>query len=76
MVLEFGIAKPASRQQESEADYIGLMMMAKSCYKPPAAVGVWKRMEEAEKHGVPEWMSTHPSVSASFLGSIFKAFEH
>jgi len=37
------------------------MMMAKSCYDPKAAVGVWQRMEEAEKHGVPQWMSTHPS---------------
>ncbi|KAG0652353.1 metalloendopeptidase OMA1 [Hyphodiscus hymeniophilus] len=60
-VLEFGIAMPASRTQESEADYIGLMMMAKSCYDPHAAVGVWQRMEEAEKNGIPQWMSTHPS---------------
>jgi predicted Zn-dependent protease len=63
MILQFGIAMPASRKQESEADYIGLMMMAKSCYDPSAAIGVWQRMEEAEKHGIPEWMSTHPSVS-------------
>ena len=59
---------PASRQQESEADYIGLMMMAKSCYNPEAAVGVWQRMQEAEaKGGVPQWMSTHPSVSTAVL---------
>lgn len=63
VLLSVGIAMPASRKQESEADYIGLLMMAKSCYDPAAAVGVWQRMEEAEKHGVPEWMSTHPSVS-------------
>lgn len=62
-VLQLGIAMPASRKQESEADYIGLMMMAKSCYDPSAAVGVWERMEAAEKYGIPEWMSTHPSVS-------------
>ena len=64
MLLEFGIAMPGSRQQESEADYIGLMMMAQSCYNPQAAVGVWQRMHEAEKHDIPQWMSTHPSVSA------------
>jgi predicted Zn-dependent protease len=63
MLLNFGIAMPASRRQESEADYIGLMMMAKSCYNPQAAVSVWQRMEQAEKSGIPEWMSTHPSVS-------------
>jgi Zn-dependent protease with chaperone function len=66
-ILQFGIAMPASRTQESEADYIGLMMMAKSCYNPAAAVRVWQRMEEAEKHGIPEWMSTHPSVSGYFF---------
>ena len=63
MIVNLGIAMPASRQQESEADYIGLMMMAKSCYDPSAAVGVWQRMETAEKHGIPQWLSTHPSVS-------------
>jgi predicted Zn-dependent protease len=65
MLLQFGIAMPASRQQESEADYIGLMMMAKSCYNPEAAVGVWQRMQKAEAGGIPEWMSTHPSVSST-----------
>lgn len=65
-ILNFGVAMPASRKQESEADYIGLMMMAKSCYDPAAAVGVWQRMEEAEKYGIPEWMSTHPSVGVLF----------
>jgi metalloendopeptidase OMA1, mitochondrial len=61
MLLDFGVARPASRVQESEADYIGLMMMARSCYDPQAAVEVWNRMEEANKAKIPEWMSTHPS---------------
>jgi hypothetical protein len=50
----------------SEADYIGLLMMAESCYDPAAAVSVWQRMEEDEKNRdvtVPQWLSTHPSVS-------------
>lgn len=63
IMMEFGLSRPASRKQESEADYIGLMIMAKSCYDPNAAVGFWKRMEEADKDGIPEWISTHPSVS-------------
>lgn len=59
--MELGIARPASRKQESEADYIGLMMMAKSCYDPQQAMSVWQRMEAANKDQTPEWLSTHPS---------------
>ena len=40
LALEFGLMMPASRKQESEADYIGLMMMSKACYDPKAAVEV------------------------------------
>jgi predicted Zn-dependent protease len=66
--LELGLSRPASRKQESEADYIGLMMMAKSCYDPAEAVKVWERMEKAQKEQgqeIPQWLSTHPSVSVS-----------
>lgn len=63
--LDLGVMKPASRTQESEADYIGLLMMAGACYDPQEAVGVWKRMKKVEETqpGIPEFMSTHPSVS-------------
>ena len=57
---------PMGRKQESEADYIGLMMMAEACYDPRAAVGFWQRMESIQHAGgqeVPEMLSTHPSVS-------------
>lgn len=46
---------------QSEADYIGLMMMAQACYDPSAAVGLWSRMEAAEHDAPPEFISTHPS---------------
>lgn len=60
--LHFGVMMPASRKQESEADYIGLLMMARACYDPKAAVHVWERMEIAMKeHDIPQWLSTHPS---------------
>lgn len=63
MAMDLGLARPASRKQESEADYIGLMMMAQSCYNPQEAVKVWQRMEIAQKdQDMPEWLSTHPSV--------------
>ncbi|KAK5987190.1 Mitochondrial metalloendopeptidase OMA1 [Cladobotryum mycophilum] len=55
---------PMGRKQESEADYIGLMMMAEACYDPRQAVGFWQRMESIQKSGgqeVPEMLSTHPS---------------
>ncbi|KID71591.1 Peptidase M48, partial [Metarhizium hybridum] len=55
---------PMGRKQESEADYIGLMMMAEACYDPRQAVGFWQRMEMIQKTGgqeVPEMLSTHPS---------------
>jgi len=64
VAMDLGLMRPASRKQESEADYIGLMMMAKSCYDPSEAVRVWERMEKADmEHAIPEWLSTHPSVS-------------
>ncbi|PHH82749.1 hypothetical protein CDD82_5005 [Ophiocordyceps australis] len=55
---------PMGRKQESEADYIGLMMMAEACYDPRTAVGFWKRMEDIQHHGgieLPEMLSTHPT---------------
>ncbi|KAG9229963.1 peptidase family M48-domain-containing protein [Amylocarpus encephaloides] len=61
IALNFGLMRPASRKQESEADYIGLMMMSKACYEPSAAVGVWQRMEKAQAVEVPAWLSTHPT---------------
>lgn len=76
LLLDFGVSRPASRVQESEADYIGLMMMARSCYNPQAAVEVWDRMEQANKNNIPEWLSTHPSNvnrGASITGWLTKA---
>ncbi|KAI9864025.1 MAG: hypothetical protein M1813_003341 [Trichoglossum hirsutum] len=61
ILIDFGFMRPGSRKQESEADYIGLMMMAQSCYDPEAAVGMWQRMEKAEQYAPPQWLSTHPS---------------
>lgn len=61
---------PMGRKQETEADYIGLVMMAEACYDPRQAVTFWQRMERIQKHGgteVPEMLSTHPSVSETSL---------
>jgi predicted Zn-dependent protease len=53
---------PYSRTHESEADYMGLIYMAKAGYDPRASVRFWRKMQE--EHGgrePPEFLSTHPS---------------
>jgi metalloendopeptidase OMA1, mitochondrial len=55
-------ALPFSRKQESEADHIGLVYMARAGYDPHQAVAFWKRMLAASKgKEPPEWESDHPS---------------
>jgi predicted Zn-dependent protease len=53
---------PFSRSQESEADHIGLVYMARAGYDPREAVAFWKRMLRASKRKEPpEFASDHPS---------------
>jgi len=60
-----GLMLPWSRSQESEADHLGLIYMAKAGYNPSAARDLWIRMAEASKghDRPPEFLSTHPSES-------------
>lgn len=61
-ISQLAFQLPGSRAQESEADYIGLMMMADACFEPRAAMELWGRMEVEEKgQAPPQFMSTHPS---------------
>ncbi len=54
-----------SRNQESEADRLGLVFMAMAGYDPNEAVGFWERMAQAKQSqgggAPPEFLSTHPS---------------
>lgn len=52
---------PFSRKQESEADHIGLINMARAGYEPKEALGFWERMSKLDKKAAPEFLSTHPS---------------
>jgi len=59
---QYGVLLPFNRGQESEADHIGLILMAKAGYDPRAARDLWVRMGEASKgQKPPEFLSTHPS---------------
>ena len=60
-LLNIAFKLPGSRKMESEADYIGLLMMAEACYDPDAAVGFWERMARAQKGAPPQILSTHPA---------------
>jgi predicted Zn-dependent protease len=52
---------PHTRQQEAEADVMGLELMARAGYDPHAAVTLWNKMMAAEKNAPPQFLSTHPS---------------
>ena len=67
-----GVALPNSRAQETEADFIGLQLMAKAGYDPREAVPFWERMSGCPRKmigkfcfrtqsSIPEFLSTHPS---------------
>lgn len=59
---EYGVLKPFSRTQESEADIIGVDLMAKAGFDPRFSINLWQKMEQATQGQQPvEFMSTHPS---------------
>jgi predicted Zn-dependent protease len=61
LTLNFLMMKPFSRKCETEADDMGLTLMAQACFDPREAISVWKRMEEAGGADIPQFASTHPS---------------
>lgn len=65
LLLDSFMRMPASRQMETEADYIGLMVMSRACFHPDESVRLWERMSEYEKRTMQganfEFLSTHPA---------------
>ncbi len=60
-ISQYGFALPFSRKHESEADYIGLVLVARACYDPREAPKLWERMGASGGATPPEFQSTHPS---------------
>jgi len=58
---QVGVLLPYSREHESEADYIGVLLAAQAGYDPREAIRVWQRMKTAGGEQPPEFLSTHPS---------------
>jgi len=67
LILTFLLQLPNSRKAESEADYIGVRLMAKACFDPRETTRMWTRMSESEKGGSLggsasiDFLSTHPA---------------
>ena len=63
LISDYGLDKPFSRSQESEADAGGLRLMAQAGYNPESAVSVWKKMEavNGRSNTLATLMSTHPN---------------
>ena len=61
-VFSLALELPNSRTMELEADALGLQLMAKACFNPRVAPGVFERLGEANRGArPPEYLSTHPS---------------
>lgn len=58
---QYGVLMPFSRTQESEADIIGVDLMAKAGFDPRQSINLWQKMNQAASQQPIEFMSTHPS---------------
>lgn len=60
--VQVGIALPYGRAQESEADRLGLDLMARAGFNPAEAIPLWQNMSAAAGgKAPPQLLSTHPS---------------
>ncbi len=61
MGAQVGVILPFSRTQETEADLLGLDLMAEAGFDPRESVNLWQNMAAAGNGAPPEFLSTHPS---------------
>ena len=61
MGAALGFLLPYSRKHESEADKIGVDLMAKAGYRPSESVALWENMSAQKTSAPPQFLSTHPS---------------
>jgi len=79
--VQLGFEMPYGRSEESEADHIGLVYMARAGYDPRAAPRLWERMGALGGSQPPEFLSTHPSHETriqnlrSWMPEALRAFE-
>ncbi len=65
---QVGITLPFSRTQETEADLVGLDLMARSGFDPRQSVELWKNMIAASRGNTPpQWLSDHPASENRIL---------
>jgi predicted Zn-dependent protease len=62
-VAQFTLLK-YGRDDENEADLVGLDLAARAGYDPRAGIKLWEKMAAASKGAPPQWLSTHPSNKA------------
>lgn len=78
---QFGVILPHGRTQESEADRIGLDLMAEAGFDPRESIDLWNNMSQSGGSSAPEFLSTHPSNSRriadieSSMGPALSLFE-
>lgn len=61
---QYGIFLPFNRTQESEADSIGVLLMARAGFEPASSITLWENMSVGAGPRPPELLSTHPSPSS------------
>ena len=69
VMATYGLNLPYAREQESDADKSGIILMARAGFNPIATMSLWKKMKkkDAEKR-MPEFASTHPSSANRISG--------
>jgi predicted Zn-dependent protease len=50
-----------SREDETEADLVGMELAARAGFDPRSGVSLWEKMSASNKDAPPQWLSTHPS---------------